>query len=465
MEKLANDEAIILEEFEKFVNDLENEMNYLVRKLNIWIEEHKHAMKDIIKYITNPINSLLLIKRTTVDVDLIHSRLLSTFYRFKQKIAKLQPTTEDFSGAVDGLLRLQSIYKLQTSDIVNGVIDGEQVSEKMKSHDLLSIATHAMTLEKRNFFIDEYSRELKRSISENGDEFDEIDQQHLYHLELSNLNTTKINPYSMNDFPKNGIYSLEKEEILYSKMCRKEGLKSPKESAALKCRYLSISAFSKIAPYKIEEADHHSNLVIFHEIISDSEIEILKNISRQKLTRGEIYENDLQRAKTFKRVAKVAWLKDEESEVVSRISKRVEDMTGLSMKTAEDLQVQNYGIGGHYNPHWDMTLKRDGHKWTNGNRIATVLFYLSTVDKGGATVFPYLKVHVPAVKGTAAFWYNLRESGDDDYYTRHAACPVLIGSKWVANKWIHEHEQEFRRPCLVEKYIETSESETMSNVF
>jgi len=27
------------------------------------------------------------------------------------------------------------------------------------------------------------------------------------------------------------------------------------------------------------------------------------------------------------------------------------------------------------------------------------------------------------------------------------ACPVLIGNKWVANKWIHERGQEFRRPC------------------
>ena len=27
------------------------------------------------------------------------------------------------------------------------------------------------------------------------------------------------------------------------------------------------------------------------------------------------------------------------------------------------------------------------------------------------------------------------------------ACPVLLGNKWVANKWIHEGGQEFRRRC------------------
>jgi prolyl 4-hydroxylase len=60
---------------------------------------------------------------------------------------------------------------------------------------------------------------------------------------------------------------------------------------------------------------------------------------------------------------------------------------------------------------------------TNGN----FFLQLSTVKRGGATVFPYAKVHVPAVKGTAAFWYNLERSGESEFYTRHAACPVLIG--------------------------------------
>jgi hypothetical protein len=52
---------------------------------------------------------------------------------------------------------------------------------------------------------------------------------------------------------------------------------------------------------------------------------------------------------------------------------------------------------------------------------------MSSVEKGGATIFPFLKVYVPAVKSSAAFWYNLRNSGDDDYYTRHASCPVILG--------------------------------------
>lgn len=53
-----------------------------------------------------------------------------------------------------------------------------------------------------------------------------------------------------------------------------------------------------------------------------------------------------------------------------------QDMTGLSQETFEPLQTQNYGIGGHYDGHWDCYMKFDT-PFENGNRIATVLFYVS----------------------------------------------------------------------------------------
>lgn len=56
----------------------------------------------------------------------------------------------------------------------------------------------------------------------------------------------------------------------------------------------------------------------------------------------------------------------------------VQDMTGLTLDTAEELQIQNYGIGGHYIPHWDMKLRNEvPFEFGTGNRIATVLFYVN----------------------------------------------------------------------------------------
>jgi len=53
------------------------------------------------------------------------------------------------------------------------------------------------------------------------------------------------------------------------------------------------------------------------------------------------------------------------------------------------------------------------------------------------------------IRGSAVFWHNILPSGNGDFRTRHAACPVLYGQKWVSNKWILERGQEFRRPCAL----------------
>ncbi len=54
------------------------------------------------------------------------------------------------------------------------------------------------------------------------------------------------------------------------------------------------------------------------------------------------------------RISKTAWLRRDEHDRINSIYERVADVTGLNMETSEELQVSNYGIGGHYEPHFDF---------------------------------------------------------------------------------------------------------------
>ena len=74
------------------------------------------------------------------------------------------------------------------------------------------------------------------------------------------------------------------------------------------------------------------------------------------------------------------WLPDNSDAMIVALTHRLRHMTGLDQSLAEMLQIANYGLGGHYEPHYDMAMDDEVNPLNtqqNGNRIATVLFYVS----------------------------------------------------------------------------------------
>ncbi|KAJ7987635.1 hypothetical protein DPEC_G00328530 [Dallia pectoralis] len=246
------------------------------------------------------------------------------------------------------------------------------------------------------------------------------------------------------------------ERRKYEQLCRGEGIKmTPRRQSRLFCRYYDNNGHPAylLGPVKQEDEWDRPRIVRFHDILSDSEIEKVKELAKPRLRRATISNPVTGVLETAHyRISKSAWIAAYEDPVVDKINQRIEDITGLNVKTAEELQVANYGVGGQYEPHFDFGRKDEPDAFKElgtGNRIATWLFYMTDVSSGGATVFTDVGAAVWPKKGTAVFWYNLFTSGEGDYSTRHAACPVLVGNKWVSNKWIHERGQEFRRRCTL----------------
>nr|XP_034827160.1 prolyl 4-hydroxylase subunit alpha-1 isoform X1 [Maniola hyperantus] len=424
------------------------------------------------------------------------------------------PTLEDLVGAAQALTRLQDTYHLDVKDLsegrLNGVIyskdDWIAVSTSMSASDCFELGK-ALYNEKDYSNALAWMMEALRKYSEDDEErtFTEVDileyvsfshymlddvkkamlwTRKLLELEPDHARARGNLPHykkaldereanlkrrlrgdtgdvDLDEYIEDEntekkpeeLSTYEKERKSYEALCRGEMEMSSENSKNLTCRYLTENhPFLKLAPLKMEYKYLKPDIVLFHDVLSDSEIEHIKEMAKPRFKRATVHDSKTgQLVPAHYRISKSGWLKDEESPIIARVSRRVADFTGLNMMSAEELQVVNYGIGGHYEPHFDFARKQENvFKETNGNRIATVLFYMSDVAQGGATVFTELGLSVFPVKGAAVFWLNLHPSGEGDLATRHAACPVLRGSKWVCNKWIHQGGQELIKPCGLE---------------
>ena len=417
------------------------------------------------------------------------------------------PSAEDLSGAAAALIRLQDTYQLDTAAIARGQIpvhySHDSTSAKFISNSLELTAGDCFELGRHSYAAGDFYHTLlwmQEALDREQDEQPKTVEsaEILEYLAFATFKQGNVDealrltdrlltlvPYHQRAHGNRAYYlgilnseSLKKrgddgdvavdaflrqqssgprkasEREVYEALCRGEDRMSSRLRSTLNCFYwptaLKHPALT-LTRIKVEQAFAQPLLLLFHDVLSDREIQVIKELSGPRLRRATVQNSQTGALETAGyRISKSAWLKNSDHEVVDRVNKRIEDVVGLTAETAEELQVQNYGIGGHYDAHYDFARKEETNAFKNlgtGNRIATWMFYMSHVEAGGATVFPELGVTVWPEKGAAVFWYNLHRNGEGDMLTRHAACPVLVGSKWVANKWFHETGQEFRRPC------------------
>ncbi|XP_032885765.1 prolyl 4-hydroxylase subunit alpha-2 isoform X3 [Amblyraja radiata] len=451
-------------------------------------------------YLGHPVNAYKLMKRLNTEWVKLESLVLQ--HTSDGFIANLSiqrqhfPTDEDESGAAKALMRLQDTYKLDSDSISKGRLPGVQYLVSLTVDDCFELGKVAYNDGDYYHTILWMEQTLKQmeegepgavtkaealdylsySVYQMGDLARALElTNHLIAADPTHLRAKSNLHYFTNLLKEEeqanqrtdeepseplatGTYARPKgylpERDAYEGLCRGEGIKmTARRQKRLFCRYHNNNNHPRLlfAPIKEEDEWDSPHIVRYHEVLSDAEIERIKELAKPRLVRATVRD-----PKTgiltvaHYRVSKSAWLDDDEDPVVHRVNQRIADITGLDVETAELLQVANYGVGGQYEPHFDFSRKNEQDAFRElgtGNRLATFLNYMSDVPAGGATVFPDFGAAIYPKKGTAIFWYNLFRSGEGDYRTRHAACPVLVGSKWVSNKWIHERGQEFKRSC------------------
>ncbi|XP_071772436.2 prolyl 4-hydroxylase subunit alpha-2 isoform X2 [Centroberyx gerrardi] len=450
-------------------------------------------------YLAHPVNAYKLMKRLNTEWSELESLVLQDpsdgFISNMSVHRQYFPDEEDEKGAAKALMRLQDTYKLDSESFSKGKLPGMHSNAFLTVDDCFDMGKtayndadyyHAVLWMQQSLRQLDAGEEavvskadvldyLSYSVYQMGDlpraieltrRLVAIDPSHqraggnlryferLLTKQLLELNQAR-QPASEEPIQL-GTYARPKDHLpereTYEALCRGEGVKlTIARRSRLFCRYHDGNRNPRLLlkPMKEEDEWDSPHIVRYLDALSHDEIEKIKELAKPRLARATVRDPKTGILTTANyRVSKSAWLEGEEDPVIERVNQRIQDITGLTVETAELLQVANYGVGGQYEPHYDFSRRPfDGNLMVDGNRLATFLNYMTDVEAGGATVFPDFGAAIWPRKGTAVFWYNLFKSGEGDYRTRHAACPVLVGSKWVSNKWIHERGQEFRRPC------------------
>ncbi|KAL6345251.1 hypothetical protein AAG906_015734 [Vitis piasezkii] len=198
---------------------------------------------------------------------------------------------------------------------------------------------------------------------------------------------------------------------------------------------------------------------VYHNFLSKDECEYLIKLAKPHMQKSTVVDSSTGKSKDSRvRTSSGTFLTRGQDKIIRGIEKRLSDFTFLPVEHGEGLQILHYEVGQKYEPHYDYFLD-DYNTKNGGQRMATVLMYLSDVEEGGETVFPAAKGNFSSVPwwnelsecgkeglsvkpkmGDALLFWSMKPDASLDPSSLHGGCPVIKGNKWSSTKWIRVNE-------------------------
>lgn len=214
---------------------------------------------------------------------------------------------------------------------------------------------------------------------------------------------------------------------------------------------------AELAPW-VEILSWEPRAILYHNFLTPRECLYLIHQASPHMLKSTVVDSATGRSKDSRvRTSSGTFLRRGQDDVIERIEKRIADFTFIPSSHGEGFQVLHYQKGQKYEAHYDY-FHDDVNTQNGGQRIATVLMYLSDVELGGETVFPAADadpgrdgydalsecgkggVAVRPRRGDALLFWSMRPDATLDAKSLHAGCPVVKGNKWSATKWLRVHE-------------------------
>ena len=185
----------------------------------------------------------------------------------------------------------------------------------------------------------------------------------------------------------------------------------------------------------------HPRVVVFGNLLTAAECDELMALARPRLERSETVDTATGGSEVNAgRTSDGMFFERGEHAVIAGLERRIATLLNWPVDHGEGLQILRYRPGARYEPHYDYfdpdkagtprILER------GGQRVGTLVMYLNTPERGGATTFPDAGLDVAPVRGSAVFFSYDRPHPSTR--TLHGGSPVLAGEKWVATKWLRQ---------------------------
>ncbi|ODM96536.1 Prolyl 4-hydroxylase subunit alpha-2 [Orchesella cincta] len=444
--------------------------------------------------VSNPLTSYRLIRRFAIKLPDVWAMLaedleeelwgkLSTIPTQHQP-----PNEKDWKESIEALFRIQYYNGYNAKEFANGNLGELESNVKLTAAQCMEVGLRAVALKQHGHALEWLYLAQNKHL--NGEDDSEIDAKflqqsldyamkehnrawddnfksrslahtYLYSHKINNPEEVEVMKTNSDLFKELSKQLRKQEQYGYHhqynfmSLCAGESLQTEKERSRLYCwQEKTKHPYFYINPLNVELLNDDPYLIQVYNVIGNNLVEEVRNVTIRNLARSQVINyddpdvNDVSKTRTSSQT----WLDAyslRNPEKLRSVMQLIEKITGLyTIKpgSSEELQVACYGTSHHYDEHLDA-IQDPRRTITTGERIATFMVYLSTVEQGGKTAFPVLGTAADPIQGSGVFWYNMRKNGEPDKRTWHGGCPVAHGIKWVMNSWILEHENFLKYPC------------------
>ena len=338
-------ETELVNKLQEYIEEEASRLDKLKRVIKQYEILRDEAVQSEERFVGNPLNSFLLIKRLTSDWKTLQNmldgaageKLFANLTEQRDSHGLKWPSDEDLNGAAVGLMRLQDTYRLDTDSLARGILNGHHYGPVLSAHDCFELGRQAYNngdYVHTNIWMDQAMRlfheEKEKSISQsdileylafsaymsgNIRRALKLTNQMLF-MEPDHPRGWGNKQYYEETLAKKGASYLKRgedglgdadesvnilkerrkreeelgeERVSYEQLCRGEEFVTVEERSKMMCRYnFGKHSFLKIGPLKEEEVFLNPRIVLFHDFLTESEMDTIRDMATPRFKRATV---------------------------------------------------------------------------------------------------------------------------------------------------------------------------------